>query len=127
MQKQYLYEYAVIRVVPRVEREEFFNAGLILFSKSENYIQIRVHLPEEKVRLFAPGLDPAVLQIHLDAFEKVGAGSPDSGRIGQMEVPERFRWLTAVRSASLQTSRPHSGLTEDLDATFEKLFTELVL
>ncbi|MCD7913826.1 MAG: DUF3037 domain-containing protein [Tannerellaceae bacterium] len=127
MQEQYLYEYAVIRVVPRVEREEFFNVGLILFSKPENYIKIRIFFPEEKAKLFCLDMDIDLLRAHLEAFEQVCAGSPEGRSIARMDIPERFRWLTSIRSASIQTSRPHPGVSSNLDATFERLFAELVL
>ncbi len=127
MQGKHLYEYAVIRVVPRVEREEFMNAGIILFSKKAGYIKSRYVLDESKLKCFASELDVQSLRINLESFGKICSGEKEGGYIASLDVAERFRWLTAVRSTSIQTSRPHPGFSSDLDATFEKLFQELVL
>ena len=126
MHKVKLYEYAVIRLVPRVEREEFFNIGLILFSKKEDYIRLEYHLCTEKFGLMHSGLDYDEIIHHLDTFKQIAAGEKNSGPIALLDVPERFRWLTSVRSSVLQTSRPHPGKTDNLDKTFERLFEELV-
>ncbi len=127
MQEQHLYDYAVIRVVPKVEREEFINVGLMLFSKKKKYLRIQYHIPVEKISLFAPEFDIDQLEINLASFAKVCSGKKDGGPIATFDIAERFRWLTAVKSSSIQTSRPHSGFSSDLDITFEKLYTELVL
>lgn len=127
MQEQHLYDYAVIRVVPRVEREEFINVGLMLFCKRQKYLRMQYQIPTEKILLFAPEFDIEQLQINLDAFDKICCGKKDGGPIGSFDIAERFRWLSAVKSSSIQTSRPHSGFSKDLDATFDKLYAELVL
>ncbi len=127
MQEKHLYEYAAIRFVPRVEREEFINVGIILFSKRNNYINILYNINKEKLHLLSPEIDLETLQLHLEAFKKIADGTKDGGRIALLDTPDRFRWLTAVRSASIQTSRPHPGFAEDLDGTLERLFRELVL
>jgi hypothetical protein len=127
MQEQHLYDYAVIRVVPKVEREEFINVGLMLFSKKKKYLRIQYHIPVEKISLFAPEFDIDQLEINLASFAKICSGKKDGGPIATFDIAERFRWLTAVKSSSIQTSRPHSGFSSDLDITFEKLYTELVL
>lgn len=127
MPEKHLYEYAVIRVVPRVEREEFINAGIILFCKRARFIRARCHLDEEKLRILAPDAAPEGVYDHLRVFDRICSGCPDGGPIARLDIPERFRWLTAVRSASVQTSRPHPGWTDDLEETFERLFRELVL
>ena len=126
MHKVKLYEYAVIRLVPRVEREEFFNIGLILFSKKEDYIRLEYHLCTKKFGLMHSGLDYDEIIHHLDTFKQIAAGGKNSGPIALLDVPERFRWLTSVRSSVLQTSRRHPGKTDNLDKTFERLFEELV-
>lgn len=126
MQEDKLYEYAVIRLVPKVEREEFFNVGLVLFSKKARYIRVAFHLCEEKFRLMRCPMDYEEVARQLSNFKKIAEGSPEGGAIAQLDIPERFRWLTAVRSAVIQTSRPHPGKTQDLDATFDRLFEELV-
>jgi len=127
MQEKHLYEYAVIRVVPRVEREEFINVGIILFSKRLGYIKAIYKIDEEKLKLFSSELDIEQLNTNLHTFDKICSGDKSGGHIASLEVPERFRWLTAVRSTSIQTSRPHPGFSTDLDLTLQKLFNELVL
>jgi hypothetical protein len=127
MHEKYLYEYAVIRVVPRVEREEFINIGLLLFCKQKKYLRIAHQIPTEKIGLLCPDFDIEQLKTNLTSFTKISAGEADAGPIGTFETAERFRWLTAVRSSSIQTSRPHPGFSTNLDETFEKLYSELVL
>lgn len=127
MPGKHLYEYAVIRVVPRVEREEFINVGIILYSKNAKYLKARYLLNEKKLQLFPGEVDPETFHKHLTLFDRICSGHPEAGTIAQMELPERFRFLTAVRSTSIQTSRPHSGYSDNLDETFEHLFNELVM
>ncbi|AWM14028.1 DUF3037 domain-containing protein [Flavobacterium sp. NRK F10] len=127
MHEKHLYDYAVIRVVPRVEREEFINIGLMLFCKRQRYLRIQYHIPKEKILSFCPDFDIEQLQINIEAFTKICSGKKEGGPIGEFELAERFRWLTAVKSSSIQTSRPHSGFSENLDKTFDRLYTELVL
>lgn len=127
MQGKHLYEYAVIRLVPKVEREEFFNVGVILFSKKANFIRSLCHIDENKLKLFASELDLKQVTAHLHAFQKICSGNKDGGAVASLDIPERFRWLTAVRSSCIQTSRPHAGFSEDLDKTLERLYDELVL
>ncbi len=127
MHAPHLYEYAVIRVVPRVEREEFINIGLMLFCKHQRYLRVQYAIPADKIRCFAPEFDLEQLNINLTSFSGIGSGKKESGPIAALDIAERFRWLTAVKSSSLQTSRPHPGLSFNLDATFERLFAELVL
>lgn len=126
MQELHLYEYAVLRVLPKVEREEFINVGLILFCKRQRYIRMEFMVNEKKFNVFSTEIDLDDLTTYLQSFQETANGTKLGGRIGQLETPERFRWLTAVRSSVLQTSRPHSGLSEHLDKTFETLFQELV-
>ncbi|KFE99640.1 hypothetical protein IX39_02965 [Chryseobacterium formosense] len=127
MQEDKIYEYAVIRLVPKVEREEFFNIGLVLFSKREKFIRVEFYLCPDKFKLMHSRLDYEDVVQNLEAFQKIAEGKKDGGPIAALEVPERFRWLTAVRSSVVQTSRPHPGKSKDLDKTFDKLFAELVL
>lgn len=127
MQEKHLYEYAVIRVVPRVEREEFLNVGLVLFSKKAKFIKVLYIIDEPKMRLFAGDLDLDQLQLNLESFQKIALGAKNGGPIAQFEMPERFRWLTALRSSAIQTSRPHPGMCDDLEKTCQRLFEELVL
>ena len=127
MHDKHLYEYAVIRVVPRVEREEFVNVGLMLFCKRQKYLRIEYHLVPEKIKSICSEFDIEQLKENLDSFVKIGKGTKDGGPIAIFETSERFRWLSAIKSSSIQTSRPHSGFSLDLDATFNKLYAELVL
>ncbi len=127
MQEKHLYEYAVIRVLPKVEREEFINVGIILFSKRAKYIKVLYKIDENKLKMFSDDVDIEEIDSILRAFEKISSGSKDGGVIATFDVPERFRWLTAVRSSCIQTSRPHSGFSFDLDQTIQCLFQELVL
>ncbi len=127
MQEDKIYEYAVIRLVPKVEREEFFNIGLVMFSKKEKFIKVEFYLCPDKFRLMRSKLDYEDVRQNLESFKKIAEGRKDGGPIAQLDIPDRFRWLTAVRSASVQTSRPHPGKSKQLEKTFEKLFQELVL
>ncbi len=126
MQEKHLYEYAVIRVVPRVEREEFINVGLIMFSKRAKFLKARYIVNEEKLGLFSTELDMESLRDNLAAFDRICSGKKDGGVIASFEMIERFRWLVAVRSTSIQTSRSRMGFSDNLDLTFERLFHELV-
>lgn len=127
MPEQHLYDYAVIRVVPKVEREEFLNVGLMIFCKRQKYLRIQYQIPVEKIQLFDTDFDIAQLKTNLDSFIKICSGKKEGGPIAAFEPAERFRWLTAIKSSSIQTSRPHSGFSFDLDATFDKLYAELIL
>ena len=127
MPGKHLYEYAVIRLVPRVEREEFLNVGILLFSKRAQYLNCKTKIDTKKLSFFSCELEVEEIENNLNAFEKICSGSKDGGLVAQWEISDRFRWLTAQRSSSLQTSRPHNGFSDDLDATLERLFAELVL
>ncbi|WP_309280982.1 DUF3037 domain-containing protein [Fluviicola sp.] len=123
----FLYEYAVIRLVPQVEREEFINVGIILFSKKEKFIRTKIVLSEKRLELFKCEPDIDQVKSNLRAFELISAGAKEGGPIACEGLPERFRWLTAVRSSIIQTSRPHPGKTHDLEKEVSRLFDEYVL
>jgi hypothetical protein len=127
MQERHLFEYAVIRVVPRVEREEFLNVGVILLCSSQGFLKIRYTLNEHRLKAVFGELDMDELQARLRAFEKVCAGRREGGPIGQLGTASRFRWLTANRSTIVQTSAVHPGLCHDPTETLEKLHRDLVL
>ncbi|SHG35000.1 Protein of unknown function [Flavobacterium segetis] len=127
MQGKHLYEYAVIRVVPKVEREEFLNVGIIIFCKQAKFIKVICFINEAKIQLFAADLDCEQLQSNLLAFEKVAHGEKSAGPIAQFDISSRFRWLTALRSSTIQTSRPHPGMCDDLEKTAQRLLEEMVL
>lgn len=120
------YMYAVIRVVPRVERGECFNAGLVLFCRPKRFLGARVLLDEAKLAALAPGCDSALVRAHLDARPLIAAGDPTGGPIALLEPAERFHWLTSPGSTIIQPGPVHTGLTDDPQATFDRLFAELV-
>lgn len=126
MQPKHQYEYAIVRVVPVVEREEFVNAGVILFCKKEKFIRMKYHLSQDKILMLKPDADMEEIRKNLEAFRIIADGEKGGGPIALLEMVERFRWLSAVRSASIQTSRPHTGLSDDLEKTFNTLFDEMV-
>lgn len=125
-EQSFPYMYAVIRVVPHVERGECFNAGLVLFCRPRRFLAARVRLDEAKLAALAPGCDPAFVQAHLDARPLIAAGDADGGPIALLEPAERFHWLTAPGSTVIQPGPVHTGLTDDPQATFDRLFGELV-
>ena len=126
MQEPHLFEYAVIRVVPHVEREEFVNVGVILYCATEKFLRCITEVDEERVRGLCSKIDFGELREHIRSFELISAGGKDSGSIGKLSMPERFRWLTAARSAMVQTSKVHPGLCTDAAAMLTRLFTQLV-
>ncbi len=127
MQEKHLFEYAVIRVVPKVEREEFINVGVILFSKKIKFLQTIFKLDRERLQAFSPALDTEEVEAYLHALQQICIGSKDSGPIGKLDLPSRFRWLTATRSTIVQTSKVHPGFCTNPQETIERLFTQLVL
>jgi hypothetical protein len=116
----------VIRLVPRVEREEFINVGVVICCKRLNFISCKIQLPERKLLALDSQIDFSIFESYLESFEKICQGDPNGNPIGKQDAASRFRWLTAMRSSMLQTSRPHSGFTDDLQGTLEKLFEEYV-
>ena len=126
MQQKYIYEYAVVRVVPVVEREEFVNAGVILFCKKEKFIRVQYDLRIDKILALTPNADIDEIRKNLEAFQNIAEGKKGGGPIASLDEAERFRWLTAVRSASIQTSKTHPGFCDDLEKTIDKLFLEMV-
>jgi hypothetical protein len=126
MQGKHLYEYAVIRVVPRVEREEFINVGVLLCANKSDFIDCKIHLDEAKLKALDPEVDVDMIRANLQSFEKVCCGHKEGRNIAAFDIASRFRWLTAVRSSVIQTSRPHPGMTDDLNATLDRLFREYV-
>jgi hypothetical protein len=114
MQEKHLFEYAVIRVVPMVEREEFINVGIIIYSKQDKFLECKYSLNEERLRSLSDTIDINEIEQHLQAFERICKGADDSGPIGQLDIASRFRWLTATRSTVVQTSKVHSGFCENL-------------
>ena len=126
MQQKHQFEYAIVRVVPAVEREEFVNAGVILFCKKRKFIRMKYRLCQDKILTLSPDAELEEILKNLEAFRIIADGEKEGGPIALLEPVERFRWLSSVRSASIQTSRPHTGLSDDLEKTFNTLFDEMV-
>ncbi|MEP6794816.1 MAG: DUF3037 domain-containing protein [Saprospiraceae bacterium] len=127
MQEKHLFEYAVIRVVPQVERGEFINVGVILYCSKLNFLVAKWMLDENLMAQFAPKLDLVELKQNLCAFDIISKGGPEGGTIGMMDMPGRFRWLTATRSTILQPSSVHPGFTDDAEEMLERLYKQLVV
>ncbi|HEY2583501.1 MAG TPA: DUF3037 domain-containing protein [Mucilaginibacter sp.] len=127
MQQKHLFEYAVIRVVPKVEREEFLNIGVILYCAKQKFLKARYLLDETRLRAFSADLDISELKDHLCAFERISLGEPAAGPIGKLDMASRFRWLTATRSTILQTSKVHPGFCDDPIETLNRLFEQMVV
>ena len=120
------FAYAVLRVVPRVERGEQFNAGVVLFCRRRRFLAARVELDERRLAALAPGVDPAGVREHLDALVRIAAGDPAGGPVSALEPSERFGWLVAPSSTIVQPSPVHTGLCDDPGVMLDRLFSELV-
>jgi hypothetical protein len=120
------FDYAVIRVVPRVERGEFVNVGVILYCPTRATLDIKVELDCDRVLALDPAIDAELVKSHLAAMERVTRGGKDAGPIGAMPQSARFHWLTAPRSTIIQTSPVHAGVHHDLTEALEQLMTKLV-
>jgi hypothetical protein len=127
MQDKLLFEYAVIRIVPMVEREEFMNVGVVLYCAGQKFLQVLFHLDKERLRVFSDKTDIQELTSYLQAFQCICAGDKTLGPIGRLSQAERFRWLTATRSTIVQTSKVHPGLCTDAGEMLQKLYKQLVL
>ena len=121
------FDYAVMRVVPRVEREEFMNASVLLFCRTRKYLGVRIALDRDRLRAFAPWLDPEEVERHLAVIPLICAGDPAGGPIAELPLAGRFHWLVAPRSTMIQPSPVHSGLCADPEATLEHLAQSMVL
>ena len=122
----HLFEYAVIRVVPRVEREEFMNIGVILYCSGQKFLNTLFALDEKRLHALYSDIDITELEEHLNAFKRICDGVKEGGPIASLDPASRFRWLTATRSTVIQTSKVHPGFCIDPDKTLKKLFAELV-
>ena len=126
MQEKYLFEYAVVRVVPRVEREEFLNVGVVLYCAKERFLQFLYHVDEARLFAFCNECDIPEIMDYLHAFSLICKGDKGGGTIAKLPVPERFRWLTARRSTVVQTSVVHPGLCDNAQEMLERLFDQMV-
>jgi Protein of unknown function (DUF3037) len=122
-----LFEYAVLKVVPRVERGECINAGVVLYCQAERFLGVRVHLDPARLTALDPGADLEAVQAHLEAVRSACAGAPEAGAVGRLPLRERFGWLVAPRSTVVQPSPVHTGLTDDPEAELERLLGSMVL
>ena len=120
------FSYAILRVVPRVERGERFNAGVVLYCRQRAFLAAKVDLDERRLNALAPGTPGDEVRAQLDALVRVAEGDPDCGPIARMPQSERFGWLVAPSSTIIQPSEVHTGLSEDPEATLDALFAELV-
>ena len=120
------YDYAIVRVVPRVERGEFINAGVIVSCAATGYLQARIELDEAKLLALDPGADVAGIRAGLAAIPVICAGGPAAGALGALSTRERFHWLVAPRSTSIQVSPVHTGRCADFDAALEHLMHTMV-
>ena len=121
------FSYAIVRIVPRVERGEQINAGVIVFCRPLDYLAARTRLDEARLAALAPGLDPGDVRPHLEAIERIAAGDAAAGPIAQLDTTQRFHWLVAPSSTIIQPSEVHTGLCGNTDEQLERLFRELVL
>jgi hypothetical protein len=126
MPEKHLFEYAVIRVVPHVEREEFINVGVVLYCSAQKFLQTTVALNETRLKALCGKLDIEELKEYIASFERICQGGPSSGPIGKLPMAERFRWLTATRSTVVQTSKVHPGLCDDAASMLTRLYEQLV-
>ena len=126
MQERQLYEYAVIRVMPRVEREEFLNVGVVLYCSSKKYLEAVYELNHGRLSAFCNSCDAEEIETYLTAFKNICMGKGDAGPISLLPGAARFRWLTATRSTVVQTSKTHPGLCVDPAVMLKKLFKDLV-
>jgi len=127
MQEQHLFEYAVLRVVPHVEREEFINVGVILYCAKQRFLKTLYHVDAQRLKAICAKIDLEEIEANLHSFQRISNGEGGSGPIGQLDMPSRFRWLTATRSTVVQTSKVHPGFSKDAGRTLNRLYQELVL
>lgn len=126
MPEKHLYEYAVIRLVPRVEREEFINVGVIIYSQSLKFLQMRYEVNPDKLGHFSDHAAILEMEEHLQAYEHICQGTVSGGPIAKLDPPSRFRWLTATRSTIVQCSKVHSGFCTDPLEALTRLYDQFV-
>ncbi len=127
MQENHLFEYAILRVVPRVEREEFLNVGVIVYCRKPAFLQTMFSIDEDRLLAIFAQININEVQIHLQALEQISAGNLQAGPIAALDMASRFRWLTAKRSTVVQTSAVHPGLCKDPLSTLIRLHEQLVM
>jgi Protein of unknown function (DUF3037) len=127
MHGNHLFEYAIIRIVPRVEREEFLNVGVVVYCKKQAFLQTKISFNHQRLLALYPETAIHEIQSHLKAFEQITAGNLTAGPIALLDIASRFRWLTAKRSTVIQTSAVHPGLCVEPAITLARLYEQLVL
>lgn len=120
------FDYAVVRVIPRVEREEFVNAGVIVYCYALDYLAASIELDEARLLALAPDVDLPLVRRHLEAIPRICSGADSAGPIALLSQRERFNWLVAPRSTMIQTSPPHSGMCADPSSALERLLERTV-
>lgn len=120
------FDYAIVRVMPRVERGELINAGVILFCLEQDFLQARVEVNEARLRALWPGTDLDLVRQHLEAIPRISVGALEAGPIARLTIRERFRWLVAPRSTMIQVSPVHAGLCAHPDQALDELFRQMV-
>lgn len=126
MQEHNNFEYAIIRVVPQVEREEFINVGVILYCRQQRFLEMKFTLDEERLLSLNPKANVEEIRLHLQAYEKITKGDVEAGPIAALDMASRFRWLTAKRSTVVQSSNVHPGLCKESHSTLHHLHEQLV-
>ena len=126
MPELFSFDYSVVRIVPRVERGEFFNAGVIVFCPTQGFLQSRIELDSARLSALAPNLDGAEIEHHLRVISEVCEGGKAAGCIGALPQRARFHWLVAPRSTIIQMAPVHSGLCENLNRALDDLFDKMV-
>jgi hypothetical protein len=120
------FDYAIVRVVPRVERGESLNAGVILFCLERDFLRARIEVDDSRLRALWPETDLELIRQHLETIPRICAGTPEGGPIARLSLRERFRWLVAPRSTMIQVSPVHAGLSDDPERALEELFGRMV-
>jgi hypothetical protein len=121
------FDYAILRVVPRVEREEFLNAGVVVFCLEKRYLAACIHLDANRLKTLWPAVDAELVAKHLEAIPRICAGDPEAGPVAQLSQRERFHWLVAPRSAIIQPSPVHTGICGDTEGILDRLAQQLLL
>lgn len=120
------FQYTILRLVPRIERGECINVGVVLYCRQRGFLGVRIELDGTRLRALAPDVDPATIEPHLEAIAAVVRGEGSAGPLAKLDASDRFGWVAAISSTMIQPSEVHTGLTDDPQATLEHLFRSLV-
>lgn len=125
--KRVPYLYSVLRLVPRIERGEALNIGLVMFCRPQQFLRVEYQLDRDRLRAFASGVDPVLVESRLETLARIAAADQLGGPVAALDIGERFHWLTNISNTMIQPGEVHPGLTTDARLTFDRLFTELVV